>query len=404
MESPPSYDMSNIREIKRNLEIRWIQFLNSNAPKLASKSLSGASPPAVFVGQHGYPKVRVGPMLPPVHGDTTILDSPERWAGKSIEEIANYRLSLVRGFSNVSINTTSGKYVESLQELAMASRSAESELTFEKIPAMGMQQNGFGFDTDSAPHGLAGAIKTFRPSPSLSVDKRIETAFYDKDLAATKAIVDLYYRGVDITKINRALSIGMLGTRKNRKLVPTRWSISATDDTISTSLASEIEVNQPIDRFEVYRYAHLGNHYSVILIPSPTWALEVDEAWIDNNGRFGIGRDFEDSLVGMNHHPSIAGAYFAARLSITEHLRNSRRKAASMVLREIHPQYVVPVGVWQVREGIREALRRPSIKFESFDNALSFACSSLSVSKNEWSKGSKMHGNVTRQKRMSDYL
>jgi hypothetical protein len=107
--------MSSIQEIKKKLENSWIQFLNSNAPKLMVKNLSGASPPSVFVGQYGYPKVKVGPMIPPLHGDTTMLDSPEKWIGKSIEEIANYRLSLVRGVSNVRINTVSERYVESLQ-------------------------------------------------------------------------------------------------------------------------------------------------------------------------------------------------------------------------------------------------------------------------------------------------
>src|ERR671920_2518972 len=139
--------MSSIQEIKKNLENSWIQFLNSNAPKLMVKNLCGASPPSVFVGQYGYPKVKVGPMIPPLHGDTTILDSPEKWIGKSIEEIANYRLSLVRGVRNVRINTVSERYVESLQELAMANHPAESELLFDQIPAVDIEQKKrFGFD------------------------------------------------------------------------------------------------------------------------------------------------------------------------------------------------------------------------------------------------------------------
>ncbi|HYT43489.1 MAG TPA: hypothetical protein VEP90_14215, partial [Methylomirabilota bacterium] len=73
------------------MEENWIQFRKKNSANLSSKTLSGATPPSVFVGQYGYPKVKVGPMLPPLHGDTTILDKPEIWLGKSIEEIVNYR-------------------------------------------------------------------------------------------------------------------------------------------------------------------------------------------------------------------------------------------------------------------------------------------------------------------------
>src|SRR5919112_3895649 len=363
--------MSSIQEIKKNLENRWIQFLNSNASKLMAKNLSGASPPSVFVGQYGYPNVKAGPMIPPLHGDTTILDSPEKWIGKNIEEIANYRLSLVRGVCNVNINTVSEKYVESLQELAMANRPAESELLFDQIPAIDIEQKrNFGFDADSAPYGLIAPLKTFKTSSSLSVDKRIENAFYDKDMPSAQAIVNLYHQGVEVSKINRVLSMGMLGIQKNRKLVPTRWSISATDDIISSKLTEEIEIHQTVDFFEVYQYAHLGNYYSIILIPYDIWIFEMQEAWIDGNGNLGVGTDFEDSVGGLNHNPSIAGAYFAARLSITEHLNKINRKAAVLTLREIHPQYAIPVGVWQIREGIREALRGFGTRFDNFANAL----------------------------------
>ena len=61
--------------------------------------------------------------------------------------------------------------------------------------------------------------------------------------------------------------------------------------------------------------------------------------------------------------------------------RKEEGKAAALVLREIHSDYVMPVGVWQIREGIREALRKEKRQFESFEKALSFACMNLSVSK-----------------------
>ena len=207
--------MSGIQDIKKNLENNWIQFINSNVAKLTIKNLSGASPPSVFVGHHGYPRIKVGPMVPPLHGDTTMLDSPEKWIGKSIEEIANYRLSLVRGVYNTDIHKTVGRQIESLQELAMVNRPTESEILFEKIPIIDIEQKkNFGFDTDSSPYGLVAPLKTFKTSSSLSVDKRLENAFYERDLFANESIVNLYHQGVEISKINRILSMGMLGGTK----------------------------------------------------------------------------------------------------------------------------------------------------------------------------------------------
>ncbi len=102
----------------------------------------------------------------------------KKWLGKSIEEIANYRLSLVRGVYDVDINRIFGKHIESLQELSMANRPTESELVFEKIPIIDIEQKkNFGFDTNSMPYGLVAPLKTFKTSSSLSVDKRLENAF-----------------------------------------------------------------------------------------------------------------------------------------------------------------------------------------------------------------------------------
>jgi hypothetical protein len=391
--------MPTAKEIRKKLEDNWIGFLKENSTKLASKTLSGSTPPSVFIGRYGYPNVKVGPMIPPFHGDTTVLDKPEMWLGKNLEDIVNYRLSLVRGVSDISIYSTSGRYIESLQELAMASKSAESEALFEKRPIADIEQEkDLG---ESAPFGPIAPLKSFKTA-SLSVDKRLEDAYYDKDLHAAEAVVDLYQEGVEVSRIHRVLSVGMLGLKKKRRLVPTRWSITATDDIISVSLVKSLEFYPQIDHFEIYKYSHLGNHYSVLLIPDDIWSFEMKEVWFDNNGNIGMGMDYEDAR-GLDHYPSIAGAYFAARLGISEHLSKRRRKAAALALREIHPDYVMPVGVWQIREGIREALKTQKSEFETFEEALNFACNSLSTSKEEWIRGSKIF-KLNEQSRITDFL
>ena len=395
--------MPTAREIKKRIEENWIQFLKANSAKLSSESLSGATPPSVFVGRYGYPKVKLGPMVPPLHGDTRILDNPELWLGKSIEEIVNYRLSLVRGISIVDIHNTSGKYVESLQELAMTSKSVESEVTFEKIPIADIEQEkDMGIDTESAPFGPVAPLKTFKASSSLSVDQKLEEVFYDKDLPAAEGIVTLYQGRVEVSRIQRLLSMGMLGFQKNRRLVPTRWSISATDDIISTSLIKEVETFPAINFFKVHKHIHLGNYYSVILIPDDVWSFEMQEAWYDNNGNLGVGIDFENAN-GLNQYPSIGGAYYAARLAVAEHLFKKRHRAAALILREIRPEYAIPLGVWQIREGIRKALDGKSNQFDDFQKALSFACVNLSVSKSEWIRNSKMYKNMREQMRITDF-
>jgi hypothetical protein len=62
----------------------------------------------------------------------------------------------------------------------------------------------------------------------------------------------------------------------------------------------------------------------------------------------GFGVDFENAN-GLDHYPPITGLYFATRLGVAEHLLKRRHKTTALILREIRPEYVMPLGVWQVR-------------------------------------------------------
>jgi len=381
----------NSQDIRRSILEKWNEKLSKYGNLFSSDSISGSSPPSVFVGSYNYPKVFVGPMVPPIHGDTSLLDSPEKWVGKSLEEIINFRLNLVRGIQKVSVNTTEGRYIENLQEVAMSSKPIDSDLEFHK------STSGISIDGQSAPFGPVGEIKSAKFSGSSST-KSIEKTFYDKDLKAKDAVLNLYNSGIDISQIQKCFSIGMLG--QERKLVPTKWSITATDDIISDSLTNEILDYNLIDSCKVFSFEHLGNLFSIVLFPH-RWIYEMVEAWY-SNGVLGFGSDHEDAR-GIGHPPAIAGAYFAAKLSVVEYLSKNKIQSGVIILREIRPEYAIPVGVWQIREGIRMAMKKKPIIADSFDQALSIASKMMSVSKSEW----LFHGNIgklMRQKTISDFF
>jgi len=65
-----------------------------------------------------------------------------------------------------------------------------------------------------------------------------------------------------------------------------------------------------------------------------------------------------------------AGAYYAARLGVLEHLQERDRQAKCLVLRDVTDDYWAPVGVWQVREGVRHAFDGESAAAETFREAL----------------------------------
>ena len=383
---------SDSQDIRRSILTKWHETLSKYGNLFSSDSISGTSPPSVFVGSYNYPKVFVGPMVPPIHGDTSLLDSPENWKGKSLEEIVNFRLNLVRGTQKLSIDKTEGRYIENLQEVTMSSKPIDSDLVFQKSVS-----SNISIDGESAPFGPVGEIKSAKFSGSTSV-KPIERAYYDRDLKTQDAVMNLYNSGIDISKIQKCFSIGMFGQK--RKLVPTKWSITATDDIISKSLVDEVLDYGLIDSCKIFSYERLGNHFSVVLFPH-RWIYEMIEAWY-SNGVLGFGSDFEDAR-GIDHPPAIAGAYFAAKLGVLEYLQEKKIQSGVVILREIRPEYAIPVGVWQVREGIREAMKQVPIIANDFDHALNLASEKMSISKSEWIS----HGNISkliRQKTISDFF
>lgn len=97
--------------------------------------IAGSSPTEVFVGRWGYPKVFVGPMVPPEFGDTSLLGTPERWRYISMEDIVNFRSKLVRGMHVANVHDVEkGKMEEKLRDLALAERPADVEVEFLKKP------------------------------------------------------------------------------------------------------------------------------------------------------------------------------------------------------------------------------------------------------------------------------
>src|SRR5271157_2355681 len=118
------------------------------------QNLDGSSPPSVFIGKYGYPKVSIGPMIAPYEGNTSILDTPEVWipSKQTQDDIIRFRLDLVRGKAEVGINELDNKLVKKLQEISMAEDSVDSEASFKHKP------RGFSFNEDHSPFGPSGSI------------------------------------------------------------------------------------------------------------------------------------------------------------------------------------------------------------------------------------------------------
>jgi hypothetical protein len=365
--------------------------------------IDGSSPPGVFVGRYGYPKVSIGPMVPPQHGDTTILDTPEEWLGRPIETIVDYRYSLVRGNMRARVEDAANptSTMQRLQELSMAAKPVDAELTLSKAP-----KKMLSLSEDTQPYGPSAPMERFVTS-NVTVDKKIEKAYYDRDLLASDAIFSLYNQGILVTRLQRALSIGMLGEGARRRFVPTRWSITAVDSGISQRLIQEVKGYPTIDEYRVYSYSVYDNQYVAILAPEP-WRFEWIEAWFPNTtwnqyttAPYMIG-DYEE-YFGRKTYAKVGGCYYSTRLAVTEELVRERRQAAAIVLRETYPGYLMPLGVWNVRESIRMLMKQPAEKYDTFGKALHSALLKMKISSKKWQETSVLISRELTQAKITAY-
>jgi hypothetical protein len=383
--------------------VRANYFLKS-IPLIQSEEIAGASPPSVFVGRIGYPYVYAGPLVPPVQEDTSLYDLPEFWFGKSIDEIVGFRSMLIRGKHRVHVQKfdEAGKIIERTRELALAVKPVDVELLLKKKP------RGFIIlDDEVQPFGPSAPIQDLRVG-NAHWDRQIEKAYYDTDLKAAEAVLELYQKGVWVTKIQRAFSVGAFGLERNRRFVPTRWSITAVDSIISKALMEKVKTFPEISEYRVYESRYLDNIFEVLMIPG-RWSYESIEAWYPGtvwnpHGRNIVMYSDWEGFEGRTTYAEIGGCYYAARLAICEQLVKEQRQATVIVLREAHPGYIMPVGVWQVRENVRNAMRQKPYKFKTLEEALQFIANRLQIPIRQWIMRSVLLKNVLFQKKITDYL
>ncbi len=313
--------------------------------------------PSVFVGRFGYPHLNVGILAPPekIEADGELYDSPKEWSrrGFQVQDVLDFRSVLINSRTQVTVKQPQ-KYVEISQEVAMASKPVDIEFFLQKKPVYQIKTSNV--ETVMGAHAeLKKAVLIGNPK----INQHVEKAFSDTDLKAGDALQILYKKGIDETALMRILSVGSLGVKIQRKLVPTRWSITATDDTIGKSLIEEIKDYKEIN-YQMYFEGYLGNYFLILFFPR-VWSYELFEMYMpstllnqDKEIKYTTDYEFYDGRKEYVHET--AGGYFACRSGILEKLKTIKKQGAVLVLRFITDEYTTPLGVWVVREATRKAL------------------------------------------------
>ena len=316
--------------------------------ELKTGEIEKPTPPSVFIGRVGYPKVFVGPLIALKNDNPEFFDSPWLWEGR-VEDVIEIRMSLVRGMKLTDVHS-SDRFIETLQEATASIRHVDLESRIEKIVDKPI------FDDVLQPMGVAVRIGDVKLADNPKIPKEVEKVWND-EIRAVEAVRSLFDSGFSTYYIQKLFSIGMLGVE--RRLVPTRWSITAVHDILGESLKKEIAEFDSVNEAMFFSYEHFGNRFEILILPG-RYSFNLVEIWKKKSfwspDSTWIGYDGE-TILRKRKYSTLGGGYYAARLPLLEFLRKIRRQGRVFVVREIKPEYYAPLGVWVVEEGVRRALR-----------------------------------------------
>ncbi len=361
------------------------------------KEFSGSSPPEVFVGHYNYPNVNVGILSPLEHGETGIMSSPEQWHEKNlgIPEIVSLRNKLIYGRTQSFIKKLGKPFLRTMQEVAMTSKSISAEFKLKKAIAGNKEH-----DSRTPLIANAAPVESVRLQENPKIIPKVEYLAGDTNAKSSDAMLELEKSGLGSSQIIKILSAGLLGVGANRRLVPTRWAITAVDDTLSKEKLKRIRYFQEISEFAVFSSEYLGNHYEFLLLPQK-FSFEVIEISLASKG---VWMDSEGFFPRKKYAESVTGAYYANRLALCEYLEKIQRQASCLVMREVRPEYNTPLGVGILREASRHAFRQQPKKFATLGEALANMQSRLRQPSSNYTNKSKLLADFGKQARLSGWF
>jgi hypothetical protein len=382
---------------------RILNNFKSNAPK-TKLHFSGKSAPELFVGRIGYPYINSGILAPQDNDNISNFATAEEWSANnfSISNVLRLRGQLIYGKSQSHIKTTD-KLKQVTQELALSSKPVSTEIFLKKKPTIQITQDSV-FRPMTNPAPLKKAILEENPK----VSKKVDYLTSDNDVKATTALQELYSSNTKIDHLQKLLSIGLLGKKTARKMVPTRWSITATDDTISKQQLEKIRYFQEINQITLFSGNFLGNYIEALLLPG-NFAFEAIEAWqgsstYNSEHHTEFSQDYETFKGRTKYAFNVTGGYYAMRLPLTEYLTKISRQASVLVFREIRPEYYAPLGVGIVRETARRAFKNKPKNFDTIEDALENIQTRIQISIKKIKEKSWLLNNYGKQKSLKEFF
>ncbi len=373
--------------------------------------INSLSPPSVFIGSKlKYPEINAG-ILSPLEKDENarIYDDAKFWAENNFEisDVLHLRNNLLNSRFRTKVTDVrlNKKFLDIIKDVAISSKPVELEIELKN-----RIQSGNEKDKVLTPLGMNANFEKAKIIGNVQINQHLDKIIND-ELKVSESMKILYENNFDEYSLSKILSVGVLGLKKDRRLVPTRWSITASDDIIGKQLLKKVRKYKWIEDYELFYEEFMGNQYLILMFPN-IWSFELFEIYFPGSSwnpseEIKASTDYEGFEGRKNYAFNTAGGYYAARLPILKYLDSIKRQASVAAIRIETPSYWASLGVWVVRESVKKALNK-KIKFSSKKELLE---SAKGISKRKYNfdaenifKISKLIKNINLQKNLIEWF
>ena len=311
-----------------------------------SKELEGYASQAI-VGEKNYPTPQIHNIQSPNEENSFFKTSDV--VKKDYSQIIKLKARNVLAHTNsIHIKKTKQKVIGEINDIYKARKAVDftskfdKELTFNKPIINSM----------SGILGTKNELLRLELNQNAPTSKQIEK-YIQEDVKSKESLIELYERKVPESQIINLLSLGNFGIQTNRKIVPTRWTITAYDKTIEEHLCKQVKECRIMSNYQLFYYSDKGNTFLIILAPD---AYSFENIEFMPNGWQAVDYVKYDNKLKYKE-PNTAGGFYATKVAILEYLRSIKKQASIVCIRLID-NYEIPLGVVFVRESVREAMKK----------------------------------------------
>jgi hypothetical protein len=321
------------------------------------------SPPGICVKSGKYPMLEAGFLAstePLEH--LSIYDFPEAWQGLDRDTIFTMRRHLYRFLYPVDARSLQPEgVVRSLQEIALSVRPIALRVEGESLQLRRLQlRNG------QLPSGNDVTIKSVELLSEPETSKVAER-ITEQDISAAEGIWRLLDYDYSLDQVVRLMSVGLLGKKGTRRIIPTRSSYKATINAFIDRSVMELIESPSVTAYELYMSTLFGDRFAVLLHPGEA---RVDYLRMDIvRDRMTRGFSFE-GLRQWPTDPKTSVFSDHARFSVYKNLvRRNQCCHATIFHMSKEPRNQL-LGPWVARAGVQETLSSEPVKLDNKDNAV----------------------------------